>query len=332
MSEHPNKKLLMNTIVENSPEILTRIEQIENICGRDIGNSIEPLVEAAKGGLLEAARSIASHPSPHVAIMTGFFVPRGNPPAAETDGPIGCAHLAAGLQRVGIPVRLVTDPLCLNAVKVAAKAAGISENISCDVVPVDAVSLEDSSVASIVDSWKNADPPVSHVIAIERAGPGYDGIVWNMIGQDITADTAPLHLLFTLSEIISIGIGDAGNELGMGTLSKEIIAQGVSTGAKIACNIPCNHLMMCGVSNWGAIGLIAALALLQPDWKSQLTEGLTLEMDKHILTKLVYEGPAVDGDTGVQELTIETFPWEFHGKVLTEILEAAGLSESYQIE
>ena len=108
----------MSVVLENSPEVLTRIEQIESICGRDIGNNvgnkIKPLMDAAKGGLLGAARSIAEHPSPHVAIMTGFFVPRGNPPAAETDGPIGCAHLAAGLLRVGIPVRLVTDHLCLN--------------------------------------------------------------------------------------------------------------------------------------------------------------------------------------------------------------------------
>ncbi len=322
----------MNAVIENSPEVLTRIEQIESICGRDIGNNvgnkIKPLMDAAKGGLLGAARSIAEHPSPHVAIMTGFFVPRGNPPAAETDGPIGCAHLAAGLLRVGIPVRLVTDPLCLNAVKVAVQAAGISDRVPCDVVPVDAESVEDPSVASIVNSWRSAEPPVSHAIAIERAGPGYDGIVWNMIGKDITADTAPLHLLFTLNEIISIGIGDAGNELGMGTLPKEIIAKGVSTGEKIACNIPCDHLMVCGVSNWGAIGLLTAIALLRPDLKSKLTEGLTLEIDKHILTKLVYEGPAVDGDTGVQELTIETFPWEYHGQVLTEILEAAGLRES----
>ena len=86
-----------------------------------------------------AARSIAEHPSPHVAMITGFFIPHGTPPAAETDGPIGCAHLAAGLQRAGIPVRLVTDPLCLNAVKTAARAAGVSTQVPCDVVPVDAV-------------------------------------------------------------------------------------------------------------------------------------------------------------------------------------------------
>lgn len=314
----------MNNLVVNSQEILTRIEKIESICGRDIGHGIEPLVEAAKGGLLGAARSIAEHPSPHVAIITGFFIPHGNPPAAENDGPIGCAHLAAGLQRAGISVRLVSDPLCLNAIKVSAQSAGISAQVPYDVVPVDAVSLEDPSVSSIIKSWQNAQPPVSHVIAIERAGPSSDGTVRNVHGDDITSYTAPLHLLFNLNEIISIGIGDLGNELGMGTLTKELIAKTIKHGEIIACDIPCNYPIVCGVSNWGAMGLLMAIALLRPDLESKLIEGLTLEMDKHILTTLMSSGLAVDGDTGLQELTIETFPWEYHAKVLTEILETAG--------
>ncbi|MEQ9237617.1 glutamate cyclase domain-containing protein [Coleofasciculus sp. E2-BRE-01] len=318
----------MSAVIDNSPEILNRIEQIETICGRDVGHGIQPLVQAAKGGLLGAARSIAEHPSPHVAIITGFFIPHGTPPAAENDGPIGCAHLAAGLQRVGVPVRLVTDPLCLNAVQTAARAAGIPANLPYDVVPVDAASAEDPSVSSIVKFWQSSEPPVSHVIAIERAGPSSDGTVRNINGDDITAHTAPLHLLFTLNDIISIGIGDLGNELGMATLSHELIAKTIKHGERIACDIPCDYPIMCGVSNWGAIGLLIALALLRYDWKSKLTEGLTLDIDKHILTTLVNEGAAIDGDTGLPGFTIETFPWEFHGNVLTELLAAAGLSES----
>jgi len=318
----------MSAVIDNSPEVLTRIEQIETICGRDVGNGIEPLVHAAKGGLLAAARSIAEHPSPHLAIITGFFVPHGTPPAAETDGPIGCAHLAAGIQRAGIPVRLVTDPLCLNAVKVAAWAAGVSTDVACDVVPIDAASTEDPSVSSILKCWQSAEPPVSHVIAIDRAGPSYNGSIYNIRGDNITDCTAPLQLLFAHPEVISIGIADLGNELGMGTLSRDIIAKTVKHGERIACGIPCHHLIVCGVCNWGAMGLLTALALLRVDWKSRLTEGFTLEMDKHILTTLVNEGPAVDGDTAVQALTIETFPWDYHGKVLTELLAAAGLNES----
>ncbi|NES87357.1 MAG: DUF4392 domain-containing protein, partial [Moorea sp. SIO2B7] len=176
--------------------------------------------------------------------------------------------------------------------------------------------------------WQSAENPVSHVIAIERAGPSSDGTVRNIHGDDITAHTAPLHLLFTLSKIISIGIGDLGNELGMGTLSQELIAKTIKNGERIACNIPCHHPIVSGVSNWGAMGLLMALALLRSDWQDRLTEGLTLEIDKHILTTLVNEEAAIDGDTGLPGFTIETFPWEYHGKVLTEILEAAGLNKS----
>ncbi|MDY6783757.1 MAG: DUF4392 domain-containing protein [Cyanobacteriota bacterium] len=318
----------MKTVIDTSPEVLARVEKIEAICGRDIGHGIEPLVEAAKGGLLGAARSIAEHPSPHVAIITGFFIPHGTPPAAENDGPIGCAHLAAGLQRAGFKVRLVTDSLCLKSVETATRAAGLSKGVAFDVVPVDARDADDPSIASITSAWQNADPPVSHVIAIERAGPSYDGTVRNVNGNDITAHTAPLHLLFTLNGIISIGIGDLGNELGMGALPKGLVARTIKHGERIVCGIPCTYPVVCGVSNWGAMGLLTTLALLRPDLKSQLTLGLTLEMDRHILTTLVEEEAAIDGDTGLPGFTIETFPWEYHGKVLAEILEVAGLSES----
>jgi len=78
-------------------EILDKIACLEDIFSQDVGRGIESLVAAAKGGLLGAARSIAEHPFPHVTIVTGFFMPSGNPPRPETDGPIGCALLAAGL-------------------------------------------------------------------------------------------------------------------------------------------------------------------------------------------------------------------------------------------
>ena len=253
----------------NFQAVLAQIEQIETICGRDVGNGIQPLVQAAQGGLLGAARSIAEHPSPHVAIMTGFFVPRAALPAAETDGPIGCAHLAAGLQRAGIPVRLVTDPLCLNAVKVSAQAAGISPSVPFDVVPVEAASAADPAIVSILNEWQRTNPPVSHVVSIERAGPSSDGTIRNIIGDDISQCTAPLQFLFNRSEIITIGIGDLGNELGMGALPKALVAQAIKNGEQIACSVACDYPIVCGVSNWGGIGLLAALALLRPDWKSQ---------------------------------------------------------------
>lgn len=319
----------MTTISETDQDILHKIAKIESVYERDIGNyvkSTEPLFPVARGGLLSAARSIAEHPSPHVAIITGFFIPHATPPSAETDGPIGSAHLAAGLTRVGVPVRLVTDPLCLNAVKSAARAAGIP-SIPIDIIPVEAENdVSDQAVASVLDLWKNAQTPVSHVVSIERAGPSYEGRVYTATGKDITGQTAPLHLLFAHKDFITIGIGDLGNELGMGKLPRDLVVKTINHGERIACSISCDHLIFSAVSNWGALALIIAIALLRPDWKSKIAEKLNVETDDHIFHVLVKEGPAVDGDTLLQTTaTCETLPWEYHSEVFREFLAAAGL-------
>lgn len=314
----------MKSELTYSQEILDKIARLEAICGREVGRGIQPLVEAAKGGLLGAARSIAEHPSPHIAIITGFFMPYSTPPAPETDGITGCAMLAAGLLKVGIPVRIVTDYLCSSAVQIAVEAAGIASHIVFDVIPVENTSENQQSISALLTLWELAQVPISHVISIERAGPGYDGIVRNMKGQNITAYTAPLHLLFNSQKIISIGIGDGGNELGMGNIPREIISNSVRYGERIACAITCDYLIVCGVSNWGALGILTAFCLLRPEWKAVIIEKLTPEIEYQILEKIVNEGPAVDGITGVQSLTVDNLFWEFYVevfKVIAQLME-----------
>jgi D-glutamate cyclase len=314
----------MNEYLSYSQDILDKITQLETICGQDVGRGIQPLVQAARGGLLRAALSIAEHASPHVAIMTGFFIHDGNPPAPETDGIPGCAMLAIGLLNADIPVRIVTDSLCFRAVQVALKAGGVPSHIPFDVIPVENTQQNQQSISVLLNLWETAELPISHVISIERAGPGYDGIVRNMKGQDITAYTAPLHLLLSSSKIISIGIGDGGNELGMGKIPREIVSRSVRYGEKIACAVSCDHLIVCGVSNWGVTGLLAALCLLRLDWKAAILEGLNPETELYILERTVIEGPAVDGITGIQSLTVDNLFWEIYAEVLqvaTQLIE-----------
>ncbi|MGB3653666.1 MAG: DUF4392 domain-containing protein [Rivularia sp. (in: cyanobacteria)] len=296
---------------------LDKIARLESICSRDVGRGIDSLAKAAKGGLLRASRSIAEHPCPSVAILTGFFMPYGNPPCPETDGPIGCALLAASLFEVGIPVRIVTDSLCFQTVKTAVIAAGYHD------IPIDIVAVgsdRQHSVTSLLEFWKSLASPISHIISIERAGPNKDGIVHNMRGEDVTAYTAPLHLLLS-EKIISIGIGDGGNELGMGNIPREIVTSSIRHGEEIACKIKCDYLIVCGVSNWGATAILLALCLLRPDWKAAIIKKLNPQTEFHILETLVNKGLAIDGIRGIPSLSVDNLSWEFHAEVLKSAIE-----------
>ena len=77
---------------------------IEVLVCRDVGRKTGELVEASIGGLSAAAHSLVQ--ATGVGLITGFFVPRGDVAAPETDGPVGTALLAAALAACGVPARI----------------------------------------------------------------------------------------------------------------------------------------------------------------------------------------------------------------------------------
>jgi hypothetical protein len=160
---------------------------------------------------------------------------------------VGAAELAAGLANAGCSVRALTDSPCADAVGAALAAASDRVDIPLDVVPLgDRHDLE-----SLIASYRE-EVHVTHVIAVERLGPGRDGCVYDMSGRDVSAAMAPLDVLFSAAGWTRIGIGDGGNELGMGSLSPQIVAGSIEEGARIHCIVPCDHLIVSGTSNWGA--------------------------------------------------------------------------------
>jgi hypothetical protein len=144
-----------------------------------------------------------------------------------------------------------------------------------------------------------------------------------MRGQDISPYAAPLDEVFGAGPWRTIGIGDGGNELGMGSLPAGLIQAHVAYGATIACVTPATHLIMAGVSHWGAYALIAALGLLRPDWQQAARETLNPVLDRMILEALVSLGPAVDGVSLRQAPTIDNIDLAEHQRTLAGIRSIA---------
>ncbi len=283
------------------------VDDIEALIHQEVGRNIAGLFAATKGGLWHAAAALAKAHRPSVAIITGFYVPLGAPPAAETDGPLGAAMLAVALTRLGIPCRLVTDEPC----RTTCMAALYGTNAPLDVVPLG------GRVDDMIALWRRLG--VSHALSIERCGRSADGSPRNMRGEDIGAFTTPLDELFLAGPWQRLAIGDGGNEIGMGSVPASVIGAHIAHGETIACVTPADHLIVAGVSNWGAYALIGALAVLRDDWRATLIDCLDAVCDAAILRAMVDDGPAVDGVTRQRELTVDSLPTEVHHAKLRAI-------------
>lgn len=278
--------------------------RIEALIHEDVGRGIQALCCAAKGGLVRAASAIAATAKPRIGIMTGFYVPGGTPPAAETDGPAGAALMALGFSRAGLDCRVLTDALCRDACSAALAGAGLTE------VPVDS--------GDGIAAWRAAG--IDWAIAIERCGRSADGTLRNMRG-DVVAGM-PLDDVFTAGPWRTVAIGDGGNEVGMGALPPGLIAAHVAHGQKIACVTPAEHLIVAGVSHWGAYALLAVLAAARRDWRDGLLSVLDPAVDRAIVAALVAEGPAVDGVTLKRAPTIDGLDMAVHGGKLAAVRAA----------
>ena len=236
------------------------------------------LFTATKGDFQAACRSIADHPKPLRQVVTGFFIPTAMPPAMETDGPLGAVFLVRALAGLGVGAAIISDAGCRAAVLAGLDRAGqrkhfIQASGDRNVKP-DGLSPVSLSTNTGVVTW------VTHRIALERVGPATDGRCYTMRGRDVSDRTTPTERLFTGPEwrsggpkhpitgtpewqVRTIGIGDGGNEIGMGKIPHETIVKNIPNGDLIHCRVPTDHLIVAGVSNWGAYALAAGVYVLR---------------------------------------------------------------------
>ena len=107
------------------------------------------------------------------------------------------------------------------------------------------------------------------VIAIERAGKSIDGTYRTMRNLDMTKHVAPIDMLFDKTglgaHIESIGIGDGGNECGMGKIFDDVIKSNIPNAPKIACQVGSDHCLVGSISNWVGYALASAIAVYAAD-------------------------------------------------------------------
>lgn len=289
-------------------DVRTLVDRIEALIHRDVGRGMNAIFHATRGGLWGGASALAASATPRIGLITGFFVPGGNPPAAETDGPAGAALMAFSFVRAGLSCRIATDRACHSACRVALDRAG------ADGVPIDAAA-PDETIDALIDLWRRDG--IDWVIAIERCGPAADGRPRNMRGVDIGAWAAPLDRLFSARPWRTIAIGDGGNEVGMGCAP---VAQHVPLGSTIGCVVPADFLITAGVSHWGAYALLGALGILKPEWSAAMFSGLDPALDQAVIKAMVRDGPAVDGVSLRREVTIDVLGMEVHRGMMEGIL------------
>lgn len=301
-------------------EDMARIAAVERLVGRTIRRDISRLVAFAQGNIASAARSIAQCERPHIAIVAGFFIRFAEPPSPETDGLNGLAHLAAAFAEAGFEVTVVTDAPCAKAIW--AILTEVPHPVRLEVVDVNR-----QQVIELRNRLEALPNPPTHFVAIERVSPGSDGKPHREHGWDMSAETAPLHLLFEeegwMRRWTTIGIGDGGNEIGMGRLPEEIVKRDIPNGDLIAASTSADHLIVSAVSNWGAYALLAAVALIRPDIRAQMLKHFTPERENAFLKAAVELGQAIDDSRldrpGKPQMSVDRLPVEEHMAMVSEI-------------
>ncbi|MAT93013.1 MAG: hypothetical protein CME59_10475 [Halioglobus sp.] len=224
------------------------------------------------GYYLRAARHLRDL-SGTVIIATGFPVTG----TFETDGPVGAIVLYNALQTLGArPVLACGPPL--------------SGTLAQDYEVLELTAQDREQARDEAARWLAELSPEA-IVAIERPGLAADGRYYNMRGDDISARCYCFDPFMELARCPTIGIGDGGNEIGMGNIAAELAALDIQVSVT-----RCDELLVADVSNWGAYGLLALLGR----WaRRDLLAGIS---PVEILNYLSTRG-SVDGVTGRNTLT-----------------------------
>lgn len=252
-----------------------------------------------------------------VIIATGAGTPP-YLPKGETDGPLGGAAVARAL-RYGldaVPV-VICQPAHVENISATCAAAGLAVHdyetakevpFSCT---VEAFPGDDTAPEVAEEIMRRMEPQA--LIAIEKLGPNEVGVAHTSTGGRASPNRARAEHLFDLAKgagVLTIGIGDNGNEIGFGSIA-DAVREHKQWGD--VCQCPCGQgiadatetdvIIVSGVSNWGGYGLEACLAAIIE--RPELIHDVDTE--RRMLEECVRTG-GLDGATTQQTLSVDGTP------------------------
>ena len=263
-----------------APLPVAALDSLRGIVASDLGGRrASVLSDASLWGrafsLCWAARS--------ALIVTGFFIRSASAP--ETDGPPGSVVLGRALAFLGKRVSLATDRHNLSALDACSGSVG-GPSVLCLDGP-DPAALEGFDL----------------LVFLERPGRAGDGRYYNMRGEDIGTVVVPLDDLALTAVGLGVpvlGIGDGGNEAGMGALYEPLVRL-LPHYAPFLSRVPSTVCLPVDVSNWGGYALAALLSVPFGRWV-----GLDEGEEKRMLAALRDRG-AVDGVSGLGGCSVDGF-------------------------
>lgn len=262
------------------------IEQI--ICKHQHRGLATLLLEMPSAYCRLAAEAISELPRGHVLLTTGFYCFGGG----ETDGPVGTYFLCQALQKIGFSPVIVSDSY--------SKAFFENKEFSLEI-------YDCQTNAKILLQKYNPEM----LIAVERCGRASDGKYYSMNKTDISEFTPPIDELFLQSNAVTIGVGDGGNEIGMGKYN-EILKNVLFIIPSI---ISSDYLIPAAVSNWGVYGLLTALSIHN---KVNLLPSF-LEVSTYI--HYIVDQGACDGMKGKGNYSVDGFDLQTEKEILLLLMQ-----------
>jgi D-glutamate cyclase len=247
--------------------------------------------------------------------------------AGEQDGPVGTATLARALV-LGLGARpvIVTDPANVEICAAAVHGAGLYTRSVEEALRLPTT----TAVLSFPLEWDTADARAramletlhpAALVAVERPGANEHRQYHSSGGKSLTDHCAKIDALFTAARargILTIGVGDGGNELGCAAI-RDTVLQVVPHARRCACScggtlvpaVETDVLVAAAISNWGAYGVEAAMALLleRPEVMH------TRDVDARVHDLCAAAGANNDGP-GLLDVGTDAVPGPLHGHVV----------------